>query len=489
MLTFTNRARALYTLSTSFLLPPASTSQLTSSISLYGTAITLTNSPLLQMDTGFNLAQACASLADMLEELEGDAEATQVQSLREQAKGMLENVLGGQEEYLVAMSNRAGEDDDVVEGIEGDAAASGGAEEESMAIDPNGEDGEEESTFETHLPTPSALVDTALALVDIHLSLWESAAPPVMPTDEAQAAVRAILERTAPFAPAGRQAELDLAEIKVLVSIDGIVWDLYRSEAKIGTGVERSLVGASMALGALLGSLDAQPPDEETVRADILTTLADTHTAIAARLISLTPQLPPGPSELAQEAWTALGHTIAHLTTALALPHTPSSPKEFKPNVLLSLSKASLARARLAEINETAQRNAGQLIENAATYATRAAEGLGWKTRFDMPSSPSAKLELPYPSGWDTELLARNIVLQQIRIAYYGSQTELVPASKAKYEQAAQALVGVLSRGQGERKVGGKDVGRWLGEIEDEEGWVGEQETAWWMRVMEKFEA
>jgi hypothetical protein len=76
------RARVLYTLGTSFLLPPAAVELLTESLNLHRLASTLTNSPLLQMDVGFNLAQTATSLADMLEELEGDSRKSDVRALR-----------------------------------------------------------------------------------------------------------------------------------------------------------------------------------------------------------------------------------------------------------------------------------------------------------------------------------------------------------------------------------------------------------------------
>lgn len=92
--------------------------------------------------------------------------------------------------------------------------------------------------------------------------------------------------------PAGRQAELDLAEIKVLLTMDRIIWDMYKGEAKAGSGIEKSLDGAIAAIGTVLTSLDAVPAEDSTVRPEILTTLADTHVTIANRLIFLNTQLP-----------------------------------------------------------------------------------------------------------------------------------------------------------------------------------------------------
>jgi len=418
------------------------------------------------MDAAYNLAQAMTDLAEMLEDLEGDARAEEIRRLREEARTVLEMVLQGQEEYLRLTTEAV----DVEAAEEAVDEVEGGAEMDMD--DPPGDEGDATTTYETHLPTPSALLDTALALIDIHLSLWESTVPSRTPTNSEQSVVRSVLDRAAATTPPGRQAELDLAEIKVLLSMDGIVWDLFKSEARIGTGVEKSLEGAVAALEALLTSLDVYPPDEQTVRTDILTTLADTHSTIASRLLFLTPQLPPGPSPLAQQAWFHFSQAVTRLSTALDLPTSASTPRLFKTSVLLSLSKASLSRVKLAELNETAQRNASQLMENATTYSARASEALGRNAT-----------TLPYPAGWVAELIARNTALQQLRVCFYGSKPDLVADAKERY---ASRAVGILERLKGvrdeERRVRSADVERWITEIQ-EEGGMEDEEREWWKEV------
>ena len=299
--------------------------ELSISVELYRLAVTLTESPFLQMDAGYNLAQALADLAEMLEDLEVDGRADEIRRLREEARDMLEKIYQGQEEYL--RSSTEVNDEEAVDEV-------GGAGDMEVDI-PQG-DKAETTTYETHLPTSSSFVDTVLALVDIHLSLW--------PSNPTQYAVRSILERAAPLTPPGRQAELDLAEIKLLLAMDGLVWDSSKAEARIGTMVDKSLEGAILALEALLASLEVYAPEEQTVRADILTTMADTHTAQANKMLVLSPQLPPGPSYLAQQAWFHFSQAVSHLVTALELPTTTSTPRVFKPSTLLALSRASLAR-------------------------------------------------------------------------------------------------------------------------------------------------
>ncbi|WWC59531.1 uncharacterized protein I303_102087 [Kwoniella dejecticola CBS 10117] len=499
-----NQARVLYTLSTSFLLPPSCLKPLRRSIELYRSATSLTNSPLLRMDVAFNLSQSCSSLADILEDLDGDGNLEEVRKLRIEARDVLQEVMDGQEEYLRATSdeNDADETGNVVDEIEdrAEAAATG----ESMDVDPDddnedGVEGEvgEEGTFETHLPTPSTYIDTVITLIDIHLSLWTSTAEPQTPIEEDQLAVRSILDRAAVFAPPGRQAELDLAEVKVLLSMDSIIWDIYKSQAQPNMGLEKSLEGAIAALTAILTSLDVTPPEEATVKPEILTTLADTHIVIANRMIFLNKHYPPGPSPLAQQAWYHLSSATTHLNTALELPTSAFTPREFRPSVLLSLSKASLSRARLSSVHETAKRNVVQLMDNANTYAARAGEGLGWKfMRFEgsVPTSTGLTLsigggtngkdELPWQAGWESELLARNTALQQVRNCIYAAKTELLPQEdRTKYLAGLKKVLDKLKVQQGERALGSKDVERFLLEVEDDEGAVNELEKGWWKEI------
>ncbi|ORY30367.1 hypothetical protein BCR39DRAFT_494681 [Naematelia encephala] len=478
-----NQARALYTLSTSFLLPPESLSQLGGSVELYRQAATLTNSPLLQMDTAFNLAQALVYLSDLLEDIEGDSKTAEVMAMRVEAAELLDKVMEGQEEYLRVTAGR--DEDEQVEQVE---AGAENDQRTSMDVEPEsgegGEEEEEEATFETYLPTHSSFVDTALALVDVYLSIWEAITPPRTPSETEQMAVRAVLDRTAPLVPAGRQAELDFAEIKVLLSMDRIVWDLFKGEAKAGSGVEKSLEGATLALSHLLASLEAQEPDDPAVRAEILTTLADTHCTIAYRSLFLSPQLPPGPSPLAQQAWYHFSQAVSQLNTALELSTSAFTPKTYKPSVLLSLSRTSLARARLGEVNETAKRNAVQLMENASTYAVRAIDGLGWQNA-SLVQASNAKLVVPWPAGWDTETLARETLLQQLRVSFYGSTTDIVPGEKEGLALAGEELVKrirSIHTLDAARALGPSDVERWVDEIEEGET-LSEEERHWWKEL------
>lgn len=392
--------------------------------------------------------------------------------------------MNGQEEYLSTVAEEADAEatEEVVDGMQGGADAVT-TEEGHMDVDT----GDESATYETHLPTPSTLIDTVLALIDVHLSLWTSDEPLQPPGEAQQLAVRSTLDRAANWCPAGRQAELDLAEMQVLLAMDGIIWDLFKAQATIGSGSLQSLEGASAALARLLETLDTQPPDEKTVRAEILTTLAECHTKIANRSIYLSSQLPAGPSPMAQQAWFHHSQAINYLTTALELPLTPDTPKEFRPSVLLELSKGSLARARLATVNETAQRNLSQLVENATTYAGRAGEALGlpW-VKLDAPAAASAKVELPSPRGWDIEALGMDIILQQIRVSLYASEMDLSIGVKGRLNEGMSRLLDHLKALEPLRRLRPQDLTRWTESVEDEEAGISDVERTWWARVRER---
>lgn len=454
----------MFTLSTSFYLPPTSVSYLTTSIEIYRHAITLTDTTTLQLDAGYNLAQALLELGEVLEDRHPERK-DQVRTLREEARDILEQIYTGQEEYI----NSTAEDLEIDQ-------ASEIIEEKETEVDTNMEvDNEEQATFESHVPTPSSFIDTALLLVDTHLTLWTTAIPSDPPSGPQQTTVRLILDRAAKLVPAGRQAELDLAEIKVLLAMDEIVWEVFKADARIGTGIEKSLEGAVGALGSLLSSLDIQPADGPTLRAEILTTLAETHSTIAFRMLYLSPQLPPGPSPLAQSAWFNLSQAVTHLGKALDLPSHADTPKTFKPNVLLELSRASLARAKLSGVNDTAKRNLSQLLDNASTYVTRAADLLGWGGARSVGFVP------PHPAGWDTEWLAGSVLLQQIRIGH--TAKALSAELGQKYEKQATDLEGRLGKLPEGRRLASGDIERWVTQLEDEEEGVTEEEKEVWRGI------
>ena len=506
------RARVLYTLGTAFALPPQAQLLLETSIQLYKHAVSLTQSPLLVMDVGYNLAEALVSLADLLEDIQARDEAG-VRALREEATIVLGRVLDGQEDYLTAMQEEQEQGDqqdiavdptdasaaptaaadETVEAVEGGAEHDQPAtttEEEGMEVDEGSE--EQEGPYETFLPTASTLVDTLLSLISLQLTLWSSVTPSQTPSEEAQVALRQMIDRVAPLVPASRQAEIDLAEIRILLTVDGLVWDMYHAEARPGAGAEKSLEGAVMALTSLFVSLDVQPPEDATVRADVLVTLAETHLAIVRRVTSVATQLPEGPSPVGQQGWWHTGTAVDTLQTALDLPRSAATPRGFQSSVLLQMSVASIERARLARINETAKRNAKQLVDNALTYSARAADALGWKGFISATPSIPAGVEVPYPSGWDNESLAQTILLTHLGALLLAVNGDLLlEGDRQPYEKRIDGVLGQLRRvGESEENAGRRirlaEVERYIRDLEEEEP-IGEDEKGWWAGVIWAF--
>ncbi|RXK35367.1 hypothetical protein M231_07389 [Tremella mesenterica] len=499
-----NQARVLYTLSTSFLLPPQNVELLSSAVDIYRHSMTLTPDPLLLLDAGYELAEALSDLASIIEDLYPDRTA-QVRAIREEACVILGNVFDGQERYLSSglddkspsapSDNPMTSDDSSTQDLS-TAATHIKDQSEIVPVEvdeplPDGDismdiervedsDKTDADSYETHLPTPSSLIDTLSNLITLHLTLWETSSHPHPPTEQEQLVLRQFLHRVTPYIPPSKQSQVDLLEIRIILTEDSLIWESFKSQATIGGGFEQSLQGALMALTSLLSSLNITPPEETSLRAEILLLLSDTHVTLSNRLIHLNKQLPPGPSPLGQQAWSQLSESITRLTQALNLPKTSETPRGYKGNILLELSKTSLERVKLKNVNETAKRNVNQLIENARTYGINAMSSLNWKGVLE-----DGILTLAYPTGWDDEVLAREIVIHQIRVLLYASQSDLLELdNRGKY---ASELEGVLKRSnklEEGRKIGQRDLERFWDDLEDD---MTEEEKGWWASVVWAF--
>jgi hypothetical protein len=508
------RARVLYTLGSSFLLPPISLSYLTTSIELYRHAISLTDSNLLHLDAAYNLAQSLMELAETIEDIHPDR-VDEVRSLRSEARTYLEQVLIGQEEYVSSHTeeleiDQASEtvDHEVLSKSEPPASAKDETmdEDQEASAEADGEDDEGAATFETHVPTPNSIVDTALLLVDLCLTLWTttSAETPQPPSEEEQVAVRSVIAIASRYIPVGRQAEIDLLEIKILLKMDEIVWGRYKAEAvgpaatQNSGGIEKSLEGAIAALNALLNSLDSHPPEEKTLRAEILILIGETHSAMVNRLLYVQRQnnATSGDSPIGQSCWFNLSQAVTAFGKALDLPAHPDTPNSFKPSVLLQLSQTSLARAKLVSVNETARRNEKQLLDNAMTYVDRALDGLGSGWYGNAASAGSAggatggmlvigggaggsAQAAPWQAGWDTEVLIRTCVLHKLRTVQYISTNPSMEQEKEKYLEMGRTIISRLQKLGTERRPDTADVERWVGSIRSEEEGLSVEEAAW----------
>lgn len=426
----------------------------------------------------------------MTDEIEGTSGAESSRELRTTATQMLGPVLSTQAVWLQgqeALAAQGGEG--ATENAEPTAPAPASTDEQ---MDVEGEGQTASGTRDlTHAPTPDALVDTVLLLVDIALTLWDTLTPPQPPTEGEQQSTREMLEMARGFAPAGRQAEIDLAESKVIITIDSIMWDMLREQIQ---GPDREvLTGTEMAckvMERILSSLDDEAPTDETIRTDILTTIANAEIAAAQRCVVLAKK--GNAAENGQTAWTQLSQAATHLNTAVKLPVTARTPREFRPNCYIELLRVTLERARLAPFNETSARNAQALLDNCSAYGVKAAEALDW----NVPRLPSSKLGMtpfmnddlrpPYPSGWDMEMLARDLLLLQLRVCFYAMSGQILKEDGTKeiYEHSAEAIVkAIISVPVGPRRLNPRDLERFVGDIEDAEGTITPEENEWWKQV------
>jgi hypothetical protein len=462
----------------------------TSAVSLFHQALSATENPFLKNDAAFNLAQAMSSFADVTDELEGPSSAEASREFRVTATKMLAPVLSAQIMYL---QNKDAIDQSA-SAPEASTAPAAPVEGEEMDVD-SGDKSAKGPTAEDleniNYPTPDSLVDTILMTVDLGTTMWEGMTPPQPPSDGEQQSIREMLELARHLGPLGRQAEIDLAETKVLLAFDAIMWDIYRDEVQPGLNIERNGEMAVKAMERILQTLETQPANDATVKADILATIANTELSSAQRYITLAQKFTPA-EQYGAGAWAQLSSAAGHYNTALKLPISASTPKEFRPSAYIELLKNTLLRARLAPICETSARNSQALFDNCSAYGVKASEALGW----NYPHLPSSKtgmtpfysepLSTPHPAGWDMEMLSRDLALTLLRVCFYAKDEKILtePGTQAMYEMAAKSIVdSIVSVPAGPRRLMPVDIGRYVGDIEDEEGKITPEEDAWWKEV------
>lgn len=464
-------ARILYIIATTFHLPPHALATLRQSLMLYNQALESTTVPLRRIDAGFNLAVGLAQLADWMEEgLEegGDAE---VRRTRERAVGLLMEVAQAQEAFLTA---NAEDGEDL-----GDVDAEPGADEDS-------DDGA--TTFEEHVPTPSALVETLFGIIDVTTSIWASlptidSLPPLM----APQAIDQLLQRT-----------MHLAESTGDVSLAGM------------THVKRLEVALVLVKSSETTDI---PPLVDQVRAvwqaaTVKESTLDDETRIACAevLVNASTYLSYRASD-AQQAWQHLSFATQVATTSLGLPPLLTVSPLANASTLLDLATLSIRRALVSQRFPdfpTAKANAKQLLANAQVYANRALKDLGWTALMSESVGAVAggartlsigigngapSTSLPPVTGWDRETLARTTVLTLLRALY---QTTLVGSDAGSTDKAETLLARLrgLRRTEGqERWLTGRDVQRFGETLEDDEGQIHAGEAQFWRDFMQKLEA
>ncbi|BEJ12883.1 hypothetical protein CspHIS471_0300570 [Cutaneotrichosporon sp. HIS471] len=495
-----NLGRVMYRLASEFYLPPSSLDVWSGSMMLFKRALQATEDPSNKNDAAFNLAETFHSLADVVEEYQGERARQQAMELRESAAKLISPVVDAN--FMFAMAREDVKDADAAsetagEGMDVDDKST--TKDDDMAVDAAPvAPGEEGFKPAGSTPTGDSLADAVLLMADIGITLWNYFSPPQMPPDSQQEAIGGILETARRFVPPTRQAEIDLMEAKMLLQLDSNMWDIVKLQVTPGSGLDSTLDRAAGAIERILTSLDASPSDDSSTRADILTTLADTEMNAAARLMTLLPRT-QDKAPFSARAWSQLSSAARHLTQAAGLPVTASTPREFKLNVYLGLMRSTLLRARLAPINAIANSNAQKLLDNVAAYAAKASEAAGWKLcKLPRSNDPqpnpffSEPLVPPFPMGWDMELLTRDIQLLMLRVVFFvgTGMFDAANVDKDNYESAGKAIVeGIQSVKNGPRRLMPRDLARFLSDIEEEEGQLSDDEAAFWAKIKARIEA
>ncbi|BEI86585.1 hypothetical protein CcaverHIS002_0608720 [Cutaneotrichosporon cavernicola] len=495
-----NLGRVMYRLASEFYLPPSSLDVWSGSMMLFKRALQASEDPSNKNDAAFNLAETFHSLADVVEEYQGERARQQAMELRENAAKLISPVVNAN--FMFAMANQDVKDADAAseaagEGMDVDVKSAN--KDDDMAVDAAPAAPEEEGLKPAgSTPTGDSLADAVLLMADIGITLWNYFSPPQMPPDSQQEAIGGILETARQFVPPTRQAEIDLMEAKMLLQLDSNMWDMVKSQVTPGSGLDMTLDKAAGAINRILTSLDDSPSDDSSTRADILTTLADTEMNAASRLMTLLPRT-QDKAPFGARAWSQLSSAASHLTQAAGLPVTASTPREFKLNVYLGLMRSTLLRARLAPINGIASSNAPKLLDNVAAYAAKASEAAGWKlAKLPRSNDPQPNpfftepLVPPFPMGWDMEMLTRDIQLFMLRVVFFVStgMFDAADVDKDNYESAGKAIVeGIQSVKNGPRRLMPRDLARFLSDIEEEEGELSDEEAAFWAKIKARIEA
>lgn len=470
-----HRARILYIIATSFHLPPRSLSILRQSLALYTTALQTATAPLRQIDAGFNLAVGLAQLADWQEEGLENVGAEEVRSLRERAVGLLMDVAGAQEAYLAENEGEKGDEGD--DGVAGN-------------VDESEDDNDETTTYEEHVPTPSALVETLFEIIDITTLIWATL-PTLdsLPPHMAPQAIDELLQRSMQIATASNDVSLaGSVHVKRL--------DVALTLAKT-TGIELPLSDVRNVWQT--ATAKESPIDDET-RLACADALVTASAYLAYRALD------------AQSAWQHLGFATQVATTSLSLPPPLTVSPLASASTLLDLTTLSLRRAlvslRFPDF-ASSKANGKQLLANAQVYANRGLKDLGWTTLMSEPvnavaggasrtlsigvPSSAAATSLPPVTGWDKESLSRTIVLTLLRTFYYQStllsDAEFVTTAQKKAETLLARLQALRRTESQERWIGRRDIQRYVEMLEDEEGVLPQAEAQFWGDFVERLES
>ncbi|KAJ9093762.1 hypothetical protein QFC19_008201 [Naganishia cerealis] len=525
-----NHARILYLIATQFTLPASNTALLAQSITAYRAILPRTldgDTPLRALDAAFNLALCLTQMAEWLEE--GlPAGGGDVLVLREEALRLLYDVARVQEAYVLNDAATTEEEQGEMETEATSTTATGNDDRDG--------DNAATTTYEEHVPTYSAIVETLFEIIDTATSIWASLPSSrgsntsssaeeynldSLPPTYTPLAISRILDRCATLASQANSPSLDaMVHIKRLEA--GLVVVSVTKTPRPAPSLDE--------LSTLLDRVkDVWQAAASTTTNSATTIDAETRVACAHVLVDGETYLALRTGQDPSRAWHHLSSATQVATTSLALPPPPltSSPLA-NTSTLLSLSFLSLRRALLSLSHPTfspSVTHRKQLLMNAEVYANRGLKELGLSgmtsqvvtvgvgagggngssrtLSIGLPTTSSASannnsgtISLPQAVGWDRESLARNTILSLLRCLYYQSTLLLEPSSSDVAITAQQKADKLLAQIQAlrrtesrERWLGRADVGRFVDLLEDEEGGVSPSETAFWEQFAGKLEA
>lgn len=414
-----------------------------------------------------------------------------VLTLRERALALLYDVAHVQKTYLAEHA--------VEQGDEGEMERAGSAAEVSAHDDEDDDDDEETpATYEEHVPTPLALVETFFEMIDTTTSIWASLSPSSglndLPTRYTPGAIDQMLDRCTTLAQQAGDISLDgMVVMKRLET--ALVASDYQQDLQLSPLVDR-------VKGVWQTAIAKDSAIDDETRIACAEVLMDVESYLARRTRDPT------------QIWQHLSAATQIATTSLGIPPPITISPLSGASTLLNLSTFSLRRALVSIDHPTfsaSMTHRKQLLANAEVYANRGLKELAWtglaseavgvgagsKTlSIGVPSAGSntGSLTLPPASGWDRESLARNTVLSLLRSLYY--QSILLthdPAAVATAQRKADKLLAqlqALRRTEAQdRWLGAADVSRFVDVLEEEENAVRVEEQAFWQQFVQKLEA
>ena len=500
----------LYILGTNHNLPPSATQYnlLSQSIETYRQALALTPDTLLESDCAYNLAVGLIELADLAEDFQLPSCSTitpaspifldeaRVREIRLEARSLMEDVVRVQDGYITSQGGAQAFESDVLGddiGIEGD-------EDMSAPTENGGEN--DQASYETHIPTPSTLIDALLSIADVDISLLGALDPDISPEvlssvftvetlshawQALNAARKISVGGATSVTPEVKESELVLVLVGLGLAIDLTAGNLVEPSLTTQAGLIRQCLDKLI----LIQASSVYPTLEVEIKLSFSDTLIELYKASARLNAKANPPL----------SWEDLGKSVAVARSALELPFSIVTNPLSRASLSLELSKVSVRRGGLDL--PAANKNRMTLLKNAETYTNQCLVALGWGWMASEQSgmggagsggtlsiglgSGAASSGVPPTQGWDHERLARTASLTLLRSLWIASESpDLAPALKAEYQSKAEKVnekIKSVGQRSADRSIGKTDVERYVEEVVLEESELRDGEMIFWKTV------